>query len=90
MVRPPLVVDTATLAPADAARLRELVSRAGFFQLPAEIGSGRPVPDAFGYELAVTDDDRRGHTVSFDSSSAPGPLRVLVSALRDLAPSAGG
>jgi hypothetical protein len=78
--QPPLVVDTASLPQDESMRLHSLVQQAGLHQLPAELSSAQP--DTFGYELQVTHDDGQVTSVSFDHSSAPQPLRELVSALR--------
>src|SRR3954463_9234656 len=64
-----------------AAELHDLVHRAGFFDLPPELGTA--TPDATGHVLTISDGDRE-HTVSFDHPSAPAPLRELVSALNAL------
>jgi hypothetical protein len=80
----PLRIDTSSLSPTEAARLRALVQGAHFFTLPADLGAADASPDAFGYELDVTDDEGREHAVSFALDAAPPSLRALVSAVRGL------
>lgn len=70
-------VDEARLLPEEAARLRELVEQAGFFQLPAHLVTSQPQPDRFQYELTVEDDTRR-HTIHVDEQSLPATLRPLL------------
>ena len=76
-----MTVDTDLLDQEAASRLRSLLDRAAFFELPDEIASPRPVPDAFGYELTVTDAGRV-KSVSFDYDSAPESLRELANSVR--------
>lgn len=78
---PTVTVDTDSLDHDAASRLRNLLDRAGFFELPDEIESPRATPDAFSYELTVTDGERE-KSVSFDYESAPEPLRQLANAVR--------
>ena len=78
---PTVTVDTDSLDNDSASRLRNLLDRAAFFELPDEIESPRATPDAVGYELTVTDGERE-KSVSFDYQSAPEPLRQLANAVR--------
>jgi hypothetical protein len=83
--KPPLVVDSSDLRDDQVAKLEGLLERSRFFDLPSDLEPRASVPDAFGYELSVLDDNGREHTVSFDMASAPQPLEELVSALRSFA-----
>src|SRR5262245_13842817 len=76
---PTVTVDTDSLDHDSASRLRNLLDRAAFFELPDEIESPRAKPDA--YELTVTDGERE-KSVSFDYQSAPEALRQLANAVR--------
>jgi hypothetical protein len=78
---PTVTIDTDSVDPQVASRLRNLLDRAAFFDLPDEIASPRAKPDEFGYELTVTDGERF-KSVSFDYDSAPEPLRQLANAVR--------
>ncbi len=81
---PPLVVETETLPEAAAARLVELARRLPQSGEQAVFRKEPASPDAFGYELEITD---AGQTsmISFDHRSAPPELSELVSELRVLA-----
>jgi hypothetical protein len=81
----PVTVDTSRLPRERAIRLEDLVIRSNFYDLPAELGSGQNNPDAFGYELSVTDDAGQSHQVAFDAAALSGPLGELVAALREAA-----
>jgi len=83
--KPPIVVDTSTLDPEEARRLRALVADAAFFALPTDLVLDRVVPDSFGYTLTILDDDGREHSVSFANASAQEGLRLLVSTIRQIA-----
>jgi hypothetical protein len=69
-------VDTATLPPAEAAQLQNLVAAADFFRLPETIAS-RGQPDRFQYQLAIEENGRQ-HTVTVGESAMPGPLNPLI------------
>lgn len=76
----PVTIDCDSLAPAEAARLRELVRRADFFERPA--GSSRSnLPDARRYTIAV-DDAGRCSTVTVAEPIADPALSELVAELR--------
>jgi hypothetical protein len=78
--KPPLSLDTQTLAEPARQRLQALVDAAKLPELPARLGEARP--DELGYELSVTHDDGRSHTIEFSHASAPPELRALVAELR--------
>jgi len=78
--RPPLELDTGDLASPARQRMEELV-HAAKLGAPAT-GPEEGSPDELGYELTVTHDDGRVHSVEFSHASASPELRALVSELR--------
>ena len=68
--------DTEELPSADAKRLRQLVTNANFFALPAMIIPQPPQPDRFQYKLTI-EDGGRVHTVTASESALPPGLRPL-------------
>lgn len=87
--RPATIVDTNDLPASSAAELEWLVQSAQFWQLPFDVTSKPPLPDAVSYELTLRDGDRV-HAVTFDSASGPADLLALASALRAAARSDDG
>ncbi len=75
-----------SLGGADAGRLRQLVSDAGFFDLPAQVLSKERQPDRFSYRLTVTGKER-SHTVEVDEEVVPGQLAPLIDWLTRMAAS---
>jgi hypothetical protein len=67
---PPVVLDTAGLAPVVTRRLEELIVAADFFSLPAELPERKPHPDAFQHSLTIKMAAGRMHTVTFSEKSA--------------------
>ena len=55
------------------------------FDLPPELGLSEPVPDAFGYQLTVTEPVGRAHSVSFSEPIEAPLLKELVQAVRSAA-----
>jgi len=82
--KPPLALDTQTLAEPARQRMHALVDAARLPELPARLGEARP--DELGYELSIYHDDGRSHTVEFSHASAPPELRALVAELRAAGP----
>jgi hypothetical protein len=77
------VVDSASF-PAETARmLRAKVERAGFFALPAHIGSAADRPDQFTYKVTV-EDQGRAHTVYLNEDDLSEPLGSLISWIESL------
>ena len=76
-VRLACTIDTATLAPAEGARLEHLVARARLEALPP---AAPPEPDRFEYRLEVD-----GRAFSFGERQVGAALRPLLAALLDLA-----
>jgi hypothetical protein len=78
----PVRVDTAELAPEEAARLKGLVERARFFEQPAEVGAPSPgAADLRSYTITV-EDGRRTHTVRTSDALTDPALRDLIDHLR--------
>lgn len=77
------VVDTDALPPDEAERLRKLVARAGFFDLPGALPGGEGA-DRFQYVVTAEDGERR-HTVRTGEAEAPDALRELLDELTRLA-----
>lgn len=80
----PLEMDTQRMAEPARQRVHDLVEAARLPELPASLGEANP--DELGYELSVTHDDGRRHTVEFSYASAPPELRALVAELRAAKP----
>lgn len=82
-IRRPLgAVDTASLPPAEAGRLRQLVRDAGFFELPEVLGAAGEelARDRFSYTVTVAVDGRE-KTVHASEGSV---LQPLVDFVREL------
>lgn len=85
----PLVVDSAELESAAAAELERLVREAGFFDLPAKVGSptsggapARGAADLRTYTLIVRD-GRRRHTVRLTDPVGDENLAALITFLQN-------
>jgi hypothetical protein len=76
-------VDSASLAPGDAAELRARVERAGLSGAPERSKPPAGQPDRFDYELTV-EDDGRVLTTRAREGDLPGPLHALVSYVTSL------
>ena len=78
----PVRIDTTELAAEQADRLKGLVERARFFELPAEVGAPPPgAADLRSYTITVQDADRT-HTVKTSDALEDPALRDLVEHLR--------
>jgi Emfourin len=77
----PLELDTAELAPEQAASLERLVRDAGVFALPARAGA--PAPGAADYRsyTITVDDGARSHTITVAEPIEDAALRALVERL---------
>ena len=82
---PPKVLDTAKVSAAAAQRVEELLVKAGFFSLPAELPERSPSADSFQHSLTVRHAGGREHTVTFTESAASDALRELKRLVRDQA-----
>ncbi len=77
-LRAPVTIDAAALSPAHGRQLRELVTRARFFDV--EPPGNTTIPDGRCYTIAV-DDDGRCRTLTLAEPIANPALRELVSEL---------
>ena len=77
-------VDTETLSAEAAQELQEMVTAAGFFDLPAQMTSETPGADQFHYALTVESEGRR-HTVEGSDAALPETLQPLLRRLTRLA-----
>ena len=84
---PPKVLDTAGLTAPAAQHIEELLVKAGFFALPAELPERSPTPDSFQHSLTVRHAGGREHTVTFTEGAASEALRELKRLVRDHAKS---
>jgi hypothetical protein len=82
---PPKVLDTAGLSVATSQHIEELLGKANFFALPADLPERSPGADNFQHSLTVRQADGRVHTVTFSEASASEPLRELKRLVRDQA-----
>lgn len=70
-------IDTGSLPPEEANKLKKMVAEAGFFDLPAQLSSPTPGADQFQYKVTIEEGDRR-HTVETDDQAAPDSLWPLL------------
>jgi hypothetical protein len=77
-------INSASLSPAEADKLHNLVQDANFFELPAQLTSTSSGADQFQYIVSVEDGTRR-HTVETSDGAAPPSLRPLLRELTLLA-----
>ena len=80
LMLPPIVVDSASVAPQVAQQWTSLLEAAHFFDL---VTDARPPTqaDRFRYNLTVAMDDGRTHSLDFSEENAPAPLLQLVQSL---------
>lgn len=62
--------DDSTLSPEDAARVRQFIDDAGFFELAEQVGNGEPIADLYTYTLFLAH-GRRNHTVHTYDGTGP-------------------
>lgn len=84
LMRPPIVVDTTSLAVAAATRCEKLLTAADFFHLPQELLSTQQ-PDRFQFSLLVERDDGHSHSVTFDETTDNASLAALAKLIPTLA-----
>lgn len=77
-------LDTRSLPPDEAARLREAVEQARFFDQPADLTAAGPGADRFQYVVQVEGGGRR-HTVRLAGGAAPEEMQPLLDHLTRLA-----
>ncbi len=83
--------DDASLAPADAARLRKFIESTDFCHLPREVANGDPTPDQYRYTIFLAH-GRRNRTVSAYDGSGPHEspsLAEFIAWLKERAPEPG-
>ena len=83
--------DDASLAPADAARLRQFIDSTDFFHLAEVVGNGEPTPDQYRYTIFLAH-GRGNRTVSTYDGTGPHespPLAELIAWLKARAPEPG-
>jgi len=77
-------VDTATLAPQEAADLEAQVTAGGLRDLPRVLRAPNPGADRLTYEITLDDQGRR-HVVQADEAAVPERLHRLIEHVRSLA-----
>jgi len=80
----PVVLDTDSLSPEENASLTGLITAAGFFDLPAVIGTPRPGAADFRKQTVTVFDGARQHTVEVFEPIANHALAELVAYLKRL------
>jgi hypothetical protein len=73
-------LDSSTLPRVQARRLRDLLKKSGFFDLPPTLESNHTSTDGFSYRVTVETDERK-HTVEAGETAIPGPMRPLLNFL---------
>jgi hypothetical protein len=70
-------LDSSRLSVPKARKLKELLKKSGFFELPSTLVSSEKGADRFSYRVTVETDDGR-HTVETSEAAIPGQLRPLL------------
>jgi hypothetical protein len=70
-------LDSSTLSVAQVRRLKELLRRSRFFELPPTLESMHPSADHFNYRLTIETGERK-HTVEASETAVPAPMRALL------------
>ena len=70
-------VDSSALPPMKARRLKELLRKSRFFDLPSTLGSGQPGVDRFSYKVTVETEQGK-HTVEASDAAIPNKMRPLL------------
>lgn len=78
----PIVIDTDSLEKDEAAKLKKLIEAAGFFDLPAVLGSPAKGSADYQYSIVVVDDGVRRHSVRILDSAETPPLQALLQVIR--------
>ncbi len=71
------LVDSSKLSVSQARRLKDLLKRSGFFQLPSAPESTHPSADHFNYRVTVESEEGR-HTIEAGETAIPGSMRPLL------------
>lgn len=69
-------IDGATMSADELSRLRDMVDKTRFFQMPPVI-SGAPQPDRFQYQILIERDGKQ-HRVTVDETVVPLELKPLL------------
>jgi hypothetical protein len=77
-------VSTNALPEDQATHLKQLIGKAGFFDLPERLVPVSPGPDRFEYKVTITDQSK-AHSVEVHEAAAPESLRPLLDYLTTLA-----
>jgi len=77
-------MDPDSLGPDAASKLRALLDKAGFFDLPPVLRGPSPGPDRFRYKVTIETAGMR-HTVDMDEAAMPESVKPLVDWLLDQA-----
>src|SRR5436309_11457695 len=85
LLPPPVTVDTAALPRAVAARMKELVASADFFNLPRTLAAQTRQPDRLQFTVRIAEDDGSEHTVTCDEEVASAAFLELVRAVHKAA-----
>lgn len=70
-------LDSSMLSLTKVRRLKELLKRSRFFELPPLLESDRTGADRFNYRVTVETEERK-HTVEAGDAAVPGPMRPLL------------
>jgi len=70
-------IDTASLSPAEAQEVTQMVNSAHFFELPPAIRAAQSGADRFRYKLSV-DSGTQQHSIEVDDAAMPEDLRPLL------------
>ncbi len=74
-------LDSSALSAPDARKLKQLLEKSRFFDLPETLDSTQPGADFFFYTVTV-EDERGKHTVQATDAAIPAPMRPLLEFLR--------
>jgi hypothetical protein len=77
-------LDTTSLSPDEAQKIRKMVEEAGFFHLPASIPAPARGADALEYVVTVEEQGKQ-HTVRATEMTVPDALRPLLEHLTQVA-----
>lgn len=85
-----LSLDTESLPPEEASRIRQLVESSGFFEVRQSELRSTVMPDRFEYQLEIKSQVLGEHALSFQETGAPEELQPLLQHLTILARQHGG
>ena len=70
-------LDSSTLSVSQARRLKELLKKSGFFELPSNLESSPANADQFSYRVTVETEEGK-HTVEASEIAVPAAMRPLL------------